>query len=317
MGNVGRFGFVAKRLLQTVPLLLGIVLGVFLLLQVTPGDPARQIVGLRASPEELEQVREELGLNDPVVVQYGRYVAQVARGDLGYSYKSRQPVSTIIGDRVGVTAWLLAAAVILTLIITVPLAIVSALRRDRPIDHAIRTAGVVGLGMPAFWIGVMLLLLVALPTGWFPAGGFGETFPEKLRSVFLPALTLAIGMSPILIRSLRASLISALSSDYVATGRALGISQARLVRRFVLRNAAAATVTLLALEIGFLLFGAVVVETTFALDGVGQGLVLAARGRDLPAVQGYTLLFAVVVVVVYLITDIVTAVLDPRVEIRS
>jgi peptide/nickel transport system permease protein len=206
---------------------------------------------------------------------------------------------------------------ILTLLITVPLAIVSALRKNHPVDHMIRAAGLVGLSMPAFWIGVMLLLLVALPTGWFPAGGFGDTTPEHARSIFLPALTLAIGMSPILVRSLRASTISVLASDYAATGRSLGISRARLIRRFVLRNAAASSVTLLALEIGYLLFGAVVIETTFALPGVGQGLVLAARGRDLLAVQGYTLLFALVVVVVYLVADIATALLDPRVEISS
>jgi len=314
---VGRFGFVAKRLLQTVPLLLGIVLIVFLLLKVTPGDPVRQIVGLRASQEQLDAVRKQLGLNDPVVAQYGRYVARLLRGDLGYSYKSLQPVSTMIGDRIGVTAWLMSVGIILTLLITVPLSIASAIRKDRPVDHVIRAGGLVGLTMPAFWVGVMLLLTVALPTGWFPAGGFGDTIPQHARSIFLPALTLAIGTAPILIRSLRASIISVLGSEYVATARSLGVSEARLIRRFVLRNAAAASVTLLALEIGFLLFGAVVIETTFALPGVGQGLVLAARGRDLPAIQGYTLLFAIVVVAVYLASDIATALLDPRVEIRS
>jgi peptide/nickel transport system permease protein len=171
--------------------------------------------------------------------------------------------------------------------------------------------------MPAFWVGVMLLLLVALTTGWFPPGGFGETFGERIRSIFLPALTLAIGSSPFIIRSLRASMISVLNSDYVATGRAIGGSRRRLIRRFVFRNAAVSSVTVLALEIGFLLFGAVVIETTFALPGLGQGLVLAARGRDLPAIQGYTLLFAVIVVAVYLLSDIAQAMLDPRVEIES
>ena len=205
----------------------------------------------------------------------------------------------------------------MTLLISVPLAVISALRKDRPIDHAIRGLGLLGMSMPAFWTGVILLLLVALRTGWFPAGGFGETFAEKLHSIVLPALTLAIGSSPFIIRGLRASLISVLESDYVSTARSIGVAGNRLVRRFVLRNAAGPGVTLIAIDIGYLLFGAVVIETTFALPGVGQGLVLAARSRDLPSVQGYTLLFSLVVVAVYLLADVITAILDARVEIEA
>lgn len=298
-------------------MLFGIVLVVFLVLQITPGDPARQIVGLRASEAELEEVREDLGLNDSIVEQYGRYVANVLQGDLGYSYKARKPVASIIGGRIGVTAWLLAAGVLMTLLISVPLGVIGALRKDTAADHAIRGFGLLALSMPAFWTGVILLLLVALPTGWFPAGGFGETFPDKVRSIFLPALTLAIGASPFIIRGLRAAMISVMESDYISTARSVGVAGGRLVRRFVLRNAAGPGVTLLAIEIGYLLFGAVVIEATFALPGVGQGLVIAARGRDLPSVQGYTLLFALIVVAVYLLSDVVTAILDPRVEIDS
>lgn len=313
---MGRFGFVIRRLLQTIPMLFGIVLVVFLVLQITPGDPARQIVGLRASEEQLEEVREELGLNDPIIVQYGRYVGDVLQGDLGYSYKSRKPVSSIIGERISVTVWLMVTGVLMTLLISVPLGVIAALRKDRAADQIIRGFGLLGLSMPSFWTGVILLLLVALKTGWFPAGGFGETFGERLHSMILPGLTLAIASSPFIIRGLRASMIQVMESDYISTARSIGVAGGRLVRRFVLRNSAGPGVTLVAIEIGFLLFGAVVIETTFALPGVGQGLVLAARGRDLPSVQGYTLLFALVVVAVYLLADIVTAILDPRVEIE-
>jgi len=313
---LGRFGFVIRRLLQTIPMLFGIVLVVFLVLQITPGDPARQIVGLRASEEQLEEVREELGLNDPIIVQYGRYVGDVLQGNLGYSYKSRKPVSSIIGERISVTVWLMVTGVLMTLLISVPLGVIAALRKDRAADQIIRGFGLLGLSMPSFWTGVILLLLVALKTGWFPAGGFGDTFGERLHSMILPALTLAIASSPFIIRGLRASMIQVMESDYISTARSIGVAGGRLVRRFVLRNSAGPGVTLLAIEIGFLLFGAVVIETTFALPGVGQGLVLAARGRDLPSVQGYTLLFALVVVAVYLLADIVTAILDPRVEIE-
>jgi peptide/nickel transport system permease protein len=314
---MGRFSFVAKRIAVTVPLLLGIVLVVFLLLQLTPGDPAREIAGLRASEERLDEVREELGLDEPVFVQYGNYLSQLASGDLGYSYKSRESVNSLVGERIEPTIWLLATGTLLAIAVAVPVAIIAALRRDRPTDHAIRFVGLVGLSMPAFWVGVMLLLLVALPTGLFPVGGFGGSFAEKLRSIALPAVTLAIGIAPVLVRSLRVRVISILESDYVATAQSIGLSRGRIIRRFVLRNAASSSVTLLALEVGFLLFGAVVIETTFAIHGLGEGLVVAARGRDLAAVQGYTLFFALGVVVVHLVADVINALLDPRMEIES
>ena len=298
-------------------MLLSIVFVVFLLLKVTPGDPARNVAGLRASPEELAQVRTELGIDRPILVQYWNYLSHAVQGDLGYSYKSRETVTAMIGARLEATTWLVSVAIVMVLLISIPLAIIAATRQGQAIDHGIRIAGLLGLSMPAFWVGVMLLLLIALPTGWFPAGGFGESPREHLRSVILPALTLAIGMAPVPIRSLRASIIAILGTDYVATARSLGIPAGRIIRRFVLRNAAVPFITVFALEIGFLLFGTAVVETTFALPGVGQGLVLAARGRDLPAIQGYTLLFATLAVVVYLLADILTALLDPRVEIDS
>ena len=314
---MGRFGFVGRRLLHTIPMLLGIVLVVFLLLHITPGDPARNVAGLRASEAELVTVRQDLGIDRPLPVQYIDYVGGLLHGDLGYSYKSRETIASLIQGRLEVTAWLLGAAIVIAGLLAVPLAVIAARRHDRLSDQLIRIACLFGLSMPSFWVGAMLLLLIALPTGWFPAGGFGETAADHLRSVILPGFTLAVGMAPILIRSLRASILGVLDQDYVATARSIGLSENRILRRFVLRNAAASSVTLVALEIGYLLFGAVVVESTFALPGVGQGLVLSARGRDLPAIQGYTLLFAVAVVVVNLVADVVTAMLDPRVEITA
>jgi peptide/nickel transport system permease protein len=298
-------------------MLLGIVFLVFLLLKLTPGDPARQIAGLRASEQELEQVRERLGLNDSPFIQYTRYLGNVLHGDLGYSYKSEQKVTTLIAQRLPVSIWLIGFGALFSLLLSVPLGIVSALRRDHPVDHTIRALGLVGMTMPSFWVGIILILVVALPTGLFPVGGFGTTFPEHVRSIILPALTLAIAMAPIQIRGLRTSVIAVLESDYVATGRSIGVPRRRLIRRFVLRNAVPATITLLALNIGYFLFGSVVIETTFALPGVGEGLVLAARQRDIPTIQGYTLLFAALVVLVFLLADVAIAAVDPRVEIQS
>jgi peptide/nickel transport system permease protein len=287
----GRFLFVARRLAFAVPLLLGVVLLVFLFLQVTPGDPARQVVGLRASDAEVAAVRAQMGLDDPLAVQYGSYVAGVAQGDLGYSYKSRRPVASLVGQRLPVSLWVLAAGLLVSLVITLPFGVFAALRRDRLADHLARGVSLFGIAMPTFWVGLMLILLVALPTGWFPVGGFGSTMGERLRALVLPAVTLGIAMAPIQIRSLRASIIRVLDADYVAAGRALGASGSVLVRRFVLRNAVSSVVTLAAVQTSFLLFGMVVVEATFGLPGLGQGMILAAAQRDMPAVQGYTLVF--------------------------
>lgn len=312
-----RFGFVARRMVHAVPMLLGVVLVVFLLLRITPGDPARNIAGLRASEQELAQVRAELGIDRALPVQYIDYVGDLLHGDLGYSYKSKESVSSMIGDRLEVTIWLIGSTLVLTGLLTVPLAILAARRHDRFVDQIVRIACLFGLSMPAFWLGGMLILAVALPTGWFPAGGFGESAGDHVRSITLPAITLSLGMAPVLIRSFRASILVTLDQDHVATARSIGLAERQVFRRFVYRNSATSTVTLAALEIGFLLFGAVVVESTFALPGVGQGLVLSARGRDLPAIQGYTLLFALVVVAVNLVADVVNAMLDPRIDMSA
>lgn len=309
---MGRFQFVLLRLALMVPLLLAVVLLVFLILQATPGDPVRLIVGLRATEEQLDQVRADLGLNDPFLLQYVRYVGDIATGDLGYSYKSGVPVTTLIGQSLPITAWLMGLGILFSLLISIPAAFAAALRPNRLTDHLVRGGGLLGLAMPPFWVGTMLILAVALPTGFFPVAGFGLTTADHLRSMVLPALTLAVAMAPLQIRSLRASILSVLDSDYVTTARSLGIRPGRVLRKFVLRNAAVPTVTMLALNVGFMLFGAVVIEVAFALPGIGQSLVLAVGQRDIPAIQGFTLLFAVLVIGLYLLADIVIAALDPR-----
>ncbi|KNY05935.1 ABC transporter permease [Microbacterium sp. GCS4] len=314
---MGRYLFVLTRLALAVPLLLGIVLLVFLILKVTPGDPARLIVGLRASEAELGAVREQLGLNDPAIVQYVAYVGRLLTGDLGYSFKSSESVAAIVAERVPATLWLLGVGALLSLMISVPLAILSARRPDGPVDHGVRAFGLVALSMPSFWVGIVLILVVAVPTGWFPVGGFGATPAEHLRSIILPAFTLALAIAPLQVRSLRTSIIEVLGAEHVTTARSLGLSSGRIMSRFVLRNAAPPTISILALNVGYLLFGAVVVETTFSLPGIGQGIVLAARQRDIPTIQGYTLLFALAVVLVFLIADIVTSIADPRLEVES
>lgn len=314
---MGRYAFVVKRLLLIVPLLMVIVLLVFLLLKVTPGDPARLVAGLRASDEDVAEVRQELGLEDPVIVQYGNYLGGVVQGDFGYSYRSRQPVIDVIGARAAPSLWLAMGGLLVALAISLPLGIWAAVRRDAWVDQAVRWLSLFGVTMPAFWVGLMLIMLVALPTGWFPTGGFGDSATEHLHHMVLPALTLGISLSPIQIRSLRSSTIKVLESDYVQVGRSIGVDGLPLIRKFVIRNTISATITLLAIETSFLLFSMVIIESTFNIPGLGQGMVHAASQRDFPAIQGYTLLFALIVVGVYLIADIVNALIDPRVEISA
>jgi peptide/nickel transport system permease protein len=314
---VGRFGFVGKRLVSVVPLLIGIVFIVFLLLKITPGNPARDAVGLRASPQAVAQAAHEMGLDQSVPGQFLHYLGHAIRGDLGYSFKSRSPVTSTLGSEAPVTLWLIVVGALISLVIAIPLAVIAAFRPDGVIDQCVRGLCVFALAMPLFWVGIMLITVIAIPTGAFPVGGFGQGFGGHLQSIALPALTLGIAMAPIMIRSLRMTIIHVLESDQVSAARSLGISGLRLYRRFVLRNALPSMVTLLAVQAGYFLFGAVVIETTFNLPGLGEGLVVAATNRDFPLVQGYTLLFAVAIVLIYLVADIVVAMLDPRVVIEG
>ena len=313
----GRYTFVLRRFAFAIPLIVIVVLLVFLILKITPGDPARLVVGLRASTAELDAARAQLGLDQPAVVQFLHYLGNVVRGDFGFSFKSQQPVADIIAQRLPVTLWLLGFGALFSVLISVAAASLTTRTPDGVFDHLARGAGLVLFAMPSFWTGIILILLVALPTGWFPVGGFGYTPIEHLRSIVLPAITLAVSMAPLQVRSFRASLLEVRSSEYITAARTLGVRPLRVMTRFVLRNAAPPTVAVLALNIGYMLFGAVVIETTFALPGIGEGIVLASQQRDIPLIQGYTILFAVAVMLVYLIADVAEAILDPRVKVDS
>jgi peptide/nickel transport system permease protein len=313
---MGRFAFVVRRLLQLIPLLLGVTFLVFMLLKISPGDPARLILGLRASNEQVAQLRKQLGLDQGLLQQYLRYVGGLLHGDLGTSIRSGQPVTQIVANRLPVTLALLAAGSLVAVPLSILLAVVAALRRHRPVDHVIRILGVVGLAIPAFWLGVMAIAFVAIPTGWFRASGLGDGPVEFARGIILPGLVLGIGLTPVLVRSLRSELITVQSSDYLAMAKSVGVRGHRLVTRHALRNSVLPLVTLFAVQIGFALFGAMVIENTFALPGLGQAMVSAAGNRDFPVVQGITLVFAVMVVLFTLVADIAYAVIDPRVEIR-
>jgi peptide/nickel transport system permease protein len=313
---VSRFSFIGRRLLQTIPLLAAILFVVFVLVRLAPGNPARAQLGLNATPARVAALNSEFGLDQPLLEGYFSYLGKALHGDLGNSVKAQVPVAKIIAQRVGVTLWLLVGSLLVSLAVSVPLATVAALRRDRAVDHTIRTASVLGLSIPTFWLGLVLVSFVALPSGLFPVSGFGHGFGGHLHSIALPALVLAIGIAPIQLRALRVSLIGVLECDYIAAARALGLSERRVLVRHVMPNALSASLTLLAAQVGVILFGEVIVENVFALPGLGQAMVQAVIQRDYPVVQGLTLVAALLVVAANLLVDVLYVALDPRVELR-
>lgn len=307
--------YVVRRLLQMVPVAIGVTILVFFLIHLVPGDPARTMLGTRATPQGIARLHEQWGLDESLPVQYQRFMERLVRGDLGSSLFYSVPAGRLVVERLPVTLWLIGMGAVLSVLIAVPLAAIAAAKRDRLLDHLIRAVPLVGLGFPSFWIGLMLLLAFALNTGRaFPVGGYGEGPIGHLRSMFLPGLTVALAIAPILIRSLRASLLEVLESEYVTTARSKGLSERRVLVRHALRNAVISTVSVLGVNIGFLVGGTLVVEQVFALPGVGQLMINSIFQRDFPVVQAVTLVFAVLVVLVYLLTDIAHALLDPRVR---
>ena len=308
-------GYVARRLLHLVPVVLGVTILCFFLIHLVPGDPARTILGNQATDQRVALLRHDWGLDRPLPVQYGKFMDRVAHGDLGTSLFYNVPAGNLVLQRLPVTLWLIAFGTLLSIAIAVPSALHAATHRDKPSDHVVRAVPLVGLGFPQFWVGIVLLLVFGLHFGrLFPVGGYGSGFFGHVHSMFLPALTVALTISPILIRSLRASLLEVFESDYITTARSKGIPERRVLAKHALRNAVISTVTVLGVNIGYLVGGTLVIEAVYALPGLGQLMINAINQRDFPVVQAVTLAFAVMVVLVYLLTDVVHALLDPRVR---
>ncbi len=307
--------YIARRLLLLVPVVLGVTLLVFFSIHLVPGDPARSFLGDRATPSAVAALHREWGLDRPLPVQYWLFVKRLVHGDLGHSLFYQASTTSLLGSDLPVTLLLLAYGAVGAVLIAVPLAMLAALRPDGVADQAVRAFGVAGLGMPSFWVGTMLILLLSLDAGLFPVAGYGQTFAQHLRSLVLPGLTIALSIAPILIRSLRQGMIAALNSDYVAFAQAKGASSRTVVFHYGLRNAAIPAVSVLGVNIGFLVGGTLIVENVFALPGLGTLMVQSILNRDFPVVQGITLVFALIVVLVYLLTDVAYALLDPRVRL--
>jgi peptide/nickel transport system permease protein len=311
---MSRAAYISQRLFLMIPTALGITLVTFIMIHLIPGDPAVTLLGVRASPQRVAFLHREWGLNKPLYEQYWLFLTRVLRGNFGNSLFYNSSATGIIIGQAAVTLLLIVYAAVLSVVIAVPLAILAATHKDGPADQAVRAIPLVGMGMPSAWLGIMLILLLGLKAGLFPVGGYGSGAVGHLKSMFLPSLTLALGIAPVLVRSLRASLIDALDADYVSTARSKGIPERRVMIRHAVRNAIISSVTILGLEIAWLISGTVVVETVFALPGVGALMVESIYRRDFPVVQGITFILALAVIITNLATDVVRSLLDPRVR---
>lgn len=298
-----------KRLLGVIPVVFGVLLLTFLLVHLVPGDPVEVMLGESASSADRTQLRAELGLDQSVIVQFGRYLTKLAQGDFGNSIHSREPVSNMLAERLPATIRLASLALAIAITIGLPLGIIAALRANRWPDKLATLTSLTLSAMPHFWLGPLLMMVFALWLGWLPVSGM-----ESQASIILPALTLGFGLSAILTRMTRASLLEVLNEDFVRTARAKGLHERDVILRHAMRAALLPVVTIVGLQLGGLLAGTVITETVFGWDGVGRLLVESIEKRDYPVTQACVLVIALIYVLVNLLTDLAYSRLDPRVR---
>ncbi len=310
--------YVARRLLVTLPTLLGAVTLAFLLIHIAPGDPAELLLGdyTGVSPQVLQDLRDRLGLDRPLAVQYVRYVGQVVTGDLGRSFRTNQPVLTEILTQLPYTLILAAAGILVAVLIGVPAGSLSGLRRNSTVDYLTTTVSMIWLSSPSFWFAILLIYALAFRLGWFPVFGAGVWGDWRSLAIHLVLPAAAIGMrsAALISRMTRSSLLEVLGQDFIRTARAKGLTRVNVALRHALRNAAIPIVTIVGLDVAYLLGGAVVIETVFARPGIGKLVVDAIHARDYPMVQGALMVFALGTVLVNLLVDLSYAIIDPRIR---
>jgi peptide/nickel transport system permease protein/oligopeptide transport system permease protein len=303
--------FFLSRVAATLPVLFGVSVLVFLMLHLVPGDPVRMMLSeFQTTPQQVELLRSQLHLDEPLPQQYGRFVVNAVQGDLGISIRSKRAVTAEIGENLGSTMQLAAAALLIAAGIGVPLGIIAALKQHSWLDLGPMFFALSGVSMPSFWLGLLLIFLFSLHLGWFPATGGGD-----LKHLVLPALTLGLGASAIIARLTRSSMLEVLRQEYMTTARAKGLREATVVLRHGLKNALIPVITIFGLQFGSLLAGAVVVETVFARPGIGRLIVSSILAKDFPMVQGIILFTATAYVVANLLVDVAYGLLDPRIRI--
>jgi len=309
--------FAFQRILQAMLLLIVASMVVFLLLRLIPGDPAGTLAGPNARPEQLEAIRDELGLNEPLPIQYGIWISRVVQGDLGTSLISGYPVKDIISQRIPASGALALGGIIVALVIAVPVGLVSALWRGSRLAKIASAYTAMALAIPTFWLGFLLLLLFGLRLDWFPMSGYVSVLEQPVKAIrhlLLPSVTLAVGISAVLARMLGTSMLEVLDHDYVRTARAKGLRERAVIGRHVFRNALVPVVTVLGIQIGNLVGGAVVTEAIFQWPGLGQLILQGINNRDYSVVQGTMLFLVSVFVIVNLLVDLTYGFLDPRIR---
>lgn len=310
-----RFRFVLRRPIELIPVLIGISVVTFVLIHLLPGNPAQVLLGPRTSARALAAIEHEYGLDKPIFVQYFYFVANLVHGRLGQSVVYKAPVFDVIGGHVWPTVFLVVYSVILSISGSVILGVVAALKEGRIADHLVRVFSTIGLGLPAFWIGVVFMMVFGVGLGWFPVSGWGEGFWGHVYYLFLPSLTIALALIPIWTRNLRANLIKESRADYVVAAKSKGMRRGVIWRTHIFRNSLLATVNLVGVTVSWLIGGTVVVETVFSVPGLGHLMVTSIFTRDYLVVEAVTMILAFGIVGVNFLVDIATALLDPRVEL--
>ena len=305
--------YIIRRLFMVIPILLGAATIVFALMFIVPGDPARLLMGQHGDEQTLASIRKELGLDEPVYIQYAKFIGRLARGDLGMSYRQKRPVAQIIRERFPATAKLAVASMVIAVIFGIAAGILAASFRNTVLDWLVMVFSLSGISMPVFWLGMMLILVFASGLGWLPVGGYGRS--GDMRHIALPALSLAAISVGYIARMMRSSMLEVIGKDYIRTARAKGLSRKAVILRHALKNAFIPVITIIGINFASLLGGAVATETVFAWPGLGRATVDAIRVRDLPVVEGCVMFLAFIFVVANLLVDLSYAWLDPRIRL--
>ena len=302
--------YIIRRLIAMIPVVIGITFLVFMIMQLAPGDPVRMILGDSAEPEAIEAMREEMGLNDPVLVQYGRYMVNLLHGDMGTSYTNQRPVAHEVFSRVPATFELALVSAVVSILIAIPLGVVAAVKQNTLFDNLSMVLSLVGISMPAFWLALMLMLVFSLRLGWFPVQGNSDGW----RSFVLPSIAIGFMNMAVIARTTRSSMLETIRQDYIRTARSKGISEGEVIMHHAFGNALIPTITVVGVQLGGLLGGAVLTETVFAWPGLGRLMVQAVNGRDVPVVMGCIVILSIGFSIVNLIVDLAYGFIDPRVR---
>jgi len=312
-------GYIFRRIIGLIPVLLLVGVTAFFLVHIIPGDPAAVMLGADATPQQIEQIRQDMGLNKPLYVQFAIWIGKVVRGDLGESYFLGRSVSSALIERLPATISLAVVSLCIAVLIGVPAGIVAAIKQNKIMDQAVMVMALIGVSVPSFWLGLTLMLIFSVNLRWFPSGGYvplTQNFLQGLRCMIMPAFALGFMQAALIARMARSSMLEVLRQDYIRTARSKGLKERLVILRHALKNAMIPVLTVIGIAFGVLLGGAIIVETVFTYPGVGRLVVKAVQRRDYPLVQGALLLISSIYVIVNLLVDILYPMLDPRIKYK-